>query len=106
MALALALPGFVFVTSTASAHSDHAQRPETVIRQMATSEVKQLVGKGKLDASWKDVEAGKAEQRITKGIKEWVITFNNPKEKDATKQNLYVFLTSTGDFVAANHTGK
>ena len=65
-----------------------------------------LVSKGKIDPSWKAVKMDKAETVEGKNKKEWKFTFNNPAEKDATKQTLYMFYTLTGNFIAANFTGK
>ena len=48
----------------------------------------------------------KAETVEGKNMKEWKLTFKNPAEKDATKQTLYMFYTLTGNFIAANFTGK
>ena len=65
-----------------------------------------LASKGKIDASWKGVKLDTAETVEGKKMKEWKFTFKNPAEKDATKQTLYIFYTLTGNFIAANFTGK
>ena len=48
----------------------------------------------------------KAEVVEGQKMKEWKLTYKNLAEKDAAKQNLYMFYTLTGNFIAANFTGK
>jgi Family of unknown function (DUF6488) len=52
------------------------------------------------------VKLDKAETVEGKKMKEWKFTFKNPAEKDTSKQSLYMFYTLTGNFIAANFTGK
>jgi hypothetical protein len=61
-----------------------------------------LVSIKKVEASWKGASAKSVEQKGT----EWLVTFENPKAKDKEKTLLYVFLKASGDFVAANFTGR
>lgn len=65
-----------------------------------------LASKGKIDPSWKGVKLDKAETVEGKKTKKWMFSFKNPKEKDASKQTLYLFYTLSGNFIAANFTGK
>ncbi len=74
--------------------------------EKATASVKNIVKKGKIDATWKDVVANSCEKHKIKHGFEWKVIFKNPKVKDKTKQTLYVFLTSSGKYIAANFTGK
>ncbi len=71
----------------------------------AAASVGRLVAKGKLDDSWKGIEAEKAEKKTYEKGPEWVVTFQNPAAEEG-KRTLYVFLTPHGDYVAANFTGK
>lgn len=64
-----------------------------------------IVQKGKLDASWAQVEAADAQKKTFQSGLEWVITFSNPEGKDPAKQTLYVFLSLYGQYLAANHIG-
>ncbi|MDO9196120.1 DUF6488 family protein [Rhodoferax sp.] len=84
----------------------HAPVKESIIVGCANEQKDELVAKGKLDASWKAVRLDKAETVEGKNMKEWKFTFENPAEKEATKQTLYMFYTLTGNFIAANFTGK
>ena len=65
-----------------------------------------LASNGKIAPSWKGVKLDRADAVEGKKMKEWKFTFKNPAEKDATKQTLYMFYTLTGNFIAANFTGK
>lgn len=84
----------------------HAPIKETVIVGCANERKDALADSGKIDAAWKVVKLDKAEKVEGQSMKEWKLTFKNPAEKDATKQTLYMFYTLTGNFIAANFTGK
>ncbi|MBI5075831.1 MAG: hypothetical protein HZB62_11795 [Nitrospirae bacterium] len=86
----------------------HVQKTEiTEIRagEQATKLVADIVANGKLDASWAQVQPAEVKKKTLKNNPEWVITFNNPREKESAKQKLYVFLSLYGDYLGANHTG-
>lgn len=61
---------------------------------------------GKIDPSWERIEQDKIEMVDGKKGKEWVVTFINPAAADKTKEKLYMFFTATGNFIAANFSGK
>jgi hypothetical protein len=86
----------------------HGNAPvkESVLVGCASAYKDGLVSNGKIDPSWKSVKLDKAETVEGKNMKEWKFTFKNPAEKDASKQTLYMFYTLTGNFIAANFTGK
>jgi hypothetical protein len=63
-------------------------------------QVERLVNEKKLDASWKNASFEKSV--LIKG--EWLVTFKNDKGVKGSK--LYIFLKKSGEFVAANFTGK
>lgn len=50
-----------------------------------------------------EVLAG-AEARTVEGHEEWVVTFQNATEFDASRRTLYVFLTESGDYIATIST--
>lgn len=86
----------------------HSHGPVSVdvVVGKAVSKVKQLAEDKKIDASWKNVKSTGAEKKtFGKGL-EWVVSFNNAKIDDKTKQNLYVFFSLDGHYIAANYTGK
>lgn len=86
----------------------HGNAPikETILVGCASDYKDGLVSTGKIAPSWKGVKLDKAEKVEGKSMKEWKFTFKNPAETDATKQTLYLFYTLTGNFIAANFTGK
>ena len=48
----------------------------------------------------------KAEKKTFAKGPEWVVSFNNDKIKNKTKQTLYIFYSLNGHYIAANYTGK
>ena len=65
-----------------------------------------LIKNGKIDKSWQLVPQDKIEQVDGKKGKEWMVTFKDSNAKDKTKERLYLYFTATGNFIAANFTGK
>ena len=59
-----------------------------------------LVGKGKLDASWKVVAIDSTE--LVKGPKgqEWDVVYRNPADPDASKRVLHMIFALSGNVVA------
>lgn len=93
------------MAGTAAAHGDHDHEhakglSEDAVKARASEEVARLVSIKKIDAAWKDVAVKGVEKKGT----EWLVTFENAKAKE--KKTLYVFLKASGDFVAANFTGR
>jgi len=74
--------------------------------EFAANRVVILVSNGKIDKSWESVKAALAEQRANGYKTEWVVTFKNSEISEPAKRTLYIFLSSTGEFIAANFTGK
>lgn len=110
--ICLLMVSFIFIGTSvyAGPGHGHSHGPTTPItkeqaEKTATKIVKTIVTKGTLDASWNDVEPASCEKKKIKDIQGWVVKFENPKEKDKEKQNLYVLLTLSGKYIAANHTG-
>ena len=103
----LAITPVAFAGGGGSCHF-HGNSPikETTLVGCASEYKDGLASNGKIDPSWKGVKLDKAEPVEGKKMKEWKFTFKNPAEKDATKQTLYMFYTLTGNFIAANFTGK
>jgi hypothetical protein len=86
----------------------HSHDPvnQSQAEKVAKESVAMLVKKEKIDSSWKSVSVASAEKKKFGGKMEWVVTFKNDKISDASKQTLYVFLSLTGNYIAANYTGK
>lgn len=86
----------------------HGSKPaaESTITQCAAQRKDTLVKGGKLDKSWAPVKHESIEYIDGKKGKEWKVTFANPNAPDQTKNNLFMFFSPPGNFIAANHTGK
>jgi hypothetical protein len=108
---AFASLGFIGTSAIAGGGGNchfHGNAPikESVIVGCATDRKDTLVSSGKIPATWKDVKVEKSETVEGQNMKEWKLTFKNLAEKDASKQNLYMFYSLTGNFIAANFNGK
>lgn len=86
----------------------HSHEPvsKAQAEQVAIKSVAQLIENGKIDSSWKSAGVAKSEQKQFGSKLEWVISFANDKISDPKQQTLYVFVTLTGEYLAANYTGK
>jgi len=87
-------------------HSHAVEINKSRAESTATLRVGALVNKGKIDKSWKSSEIESTEKKMNGNQAEWVVTFKNDQEKDTAKSTLYIFLTTSGDYIAANFTGK
>jgi hypothetical protein len=99
---------------SALAHENHqhqtaqAEIGEERAKVRAQQELERLISIQKLEASWKESGQlkGVEKKKGTGPAWEWLATFENPTVADKSKKVLYVFLKPTGEFVAANFTGK
>ncbi len=73
-------------------------------QQLARVEIERLIKSKKLDASWSSALYEKSIKKSFHKKNEWVVTFTN--EKGVKAKKLYIFLKLTGEFVAANFSGK
>lgn len=101
--------GLFSLGALAGAGHDHGPPRDPVSQAkaeaIAMENLAKLVTGGKLDPSWKAVSVAKAEQKNFGGHMEWVVSFKNTAISDPAKQTLYVFLTISGEYLAANFTG-
>ncbi len=107
---------FVFFGAPAIAGSGHDHghghsHEQTPVNQAAAEKnadkvINSLIKRDKIDKSWASVKASSVEKKIIAGHAEWLVIFINKKVSDADKQKLYVFLTVTGQYIAANYTGE
>lgn len=86
----------------------HGKKPatEAVVTDCATQRRDALVKNGKLEGSWQGAKLDKLELIDGKKGKEWKVVFTNPGATDKTKQNLYLFFSQPGNYIAANFTGQ
>lgn len=80
----------------------HVTKEQT--QQLAKVEIDRLIKFGKLESSWSEARYEQSELKMFGKKNEWVVTYIN--EKDEKNKKLYIFLKQTGEFVAANFTGK
>jgi len=73
-------------------------------QEVGKSQISRLVKEGKLEATWNEATYNQSEKKVFNGSEEWVVTFTN--EKSSKEKILYIFLKASGEFVAANFTGK
>lgn len=106
MAVALTFGGGRIVLAH-EGHDQPAARPEITeeaAKGRASEELKRLVSIKKVEASWGEVKLRSIEKKTSKGQWEWLAVFENGGA--AKDKLLYVFLKPSGEFVAANFTGK
>jgi hypothetical protein len=73
--------------------------------EIATNIVESIIQKRKIDKSWIKVKPAETVKKQFANRQEWVVAFKNPAVDDKSKQTLYVFLSLTGEYLAANFTG-
>jgi len=86
-------------------HGGKPAAKETVLKCADQRKMK-LIARGKIDAGWKTVTPESINTIDVEKGKEWKVIFNNPALSDKSKSNLYMFFSESGNFIAANHTGK
>lgn len=101
---AVLLAGLVATSAAHPGHGDPISREQAV--QRASAEIDRLVSAGKIEKSWKIAAVLKTASIQEAGdAREWALTFSNPQAKQE-QQTLYVFLDETGEYLAANFTGR
>ncbi len=94
---------------TVSAHGAGHGAPAITHNQaesIAITHVSGLVESQKIDKSWKLAKLVSTEQKAYNHEPEWLVTFKNSQVSNPEKSTLYIFLSSTGEYLAANFTGK
>ena len=86
----------------------HSHEPvnQATANSKATKIIANFIKQKVLNKSWAGTTVSSSEKKIFNGEQEWVVSFINKKVEDAKKRKLYVFLTLSGDYIAANYTGK
>ncbi|MFC3051846.1 DUF6488 family protein [Kordiimonas pumila] len=79
--------------------------PEDEAAMIATQQITRLVDAEKLPSSWALSKLEKVELREDEEANEYIVVFTNPKATDPTQQTLYIFLTESGEYIAANYSG-
>ena len=86
----------------------HSHEPvnQATANSKATKIIASFIKQKTLDKSWAGTTVSSSEKKMFNGRQEWVVSFINEKVADTKKRKLYVFLTLSGDYIAANYTGK
>jgi transposase len=102
----------MFNSSVILAHGDeeHSHGHEKAIdaakaQAIAKKAVLETANKGKIEYSWTSAKANKPTTKDFGHGKEFVVTFDNAKAKDAKKRKLFVFVSSAGKVLGLNFTG-
>ena len=107
--LALSVVSLAAMAGAGHDHDDgHSHDPvsQGQAEMAAMKNVARLVEKDKINKSWKSIGVLKSEKKKFGNNEEWVVSFKNESISDTSKQTLYIFLSLTGDYIAANYTGK
>jgi hypothetical protein len=101
----LLLGALTFVVQAHPGHGEPISREEAV--QRASAQIDRLVAAGKIEKSWKVRGVLQTAELEDKGdAKEWALSFANPQASAQQQRTLYVFLSETGEYLAANFTGR
>lgn len=106
LAITLLLPVWLFSTSVmAGAGHSHAPTPinQQVAEKKAAQIIASLVEEEKVDKSWSSRQANSVEKKVVNGNPEWIVLFSNEAMTDLDKQQLYVSLTTEGEYIAVNY---
>ncbi|OUR95465.1 hypothetical protein A9Q84_16665 [Halobacteriovorax marinus] len=107
------IPLFILTVATYAGpghdHShDHGHGNKQVsikkIKDIAKKHVARLAKASKIDSSWNKASFIKSEKKKFGSKEEWVVSFKN--DQGVKGKVLYIFLKQSGDYVAANFTGK
>lgn len=104
--------GLFIITMLAGCNQEHghSHSPAPVDQETAKSSaetiVADLVSKSKLDKSWASISASSVVKSGTSMKTEWEVVLVNEGVEDTSKQKLYVFLNSSGEYIAENFTGR
>lgn len=94
----------------AGANHDHGHSHDPVTQPQAEQAADRVVAalmKNKvIGESWSEIPVKNAEKKEFDGNMEWVVSYYNESISDPEKRTLYIFLTLTGEYIAANYTGE
>jgi hypothetical protein len=100
----------LLVSGLAFGHGNHIDEEPAISRADAVTRsemiVRTLVQEKKLARSWQQGKLKEAAQKVTQGGSLWIVSFDNPAEKDKAKQTIHILLDDIGNYIGANHTGK
>jgi hypothetical protein len=71
--------------------------------ELAQEAINKLVAQKKLPATWTGARLVSFDYRSKNGVEQYVVTFENPAIKQASKRKLYVLMSTSGSFISASH---
>ena len=86
----------------------HGNNPavEATVLNCAEKHKERLIKKGTIESTWTTIKHDSVQQvDVKSGKKEWKVIFKDAFAKDKTKENLYMFFSLPGNFLATNYTG-
>ena len=97
--------------SISFAHGSHPSAPKKLIKaseakQLAEKLLSVLINRKELGESWTGIKANDPEKKKFSEQLEWVVSFDNSKEKEKKKRKLYTFFSLYGELLGANFTRK
>lgn len=97
----------ILIFGNAQAGPGHAHENLTAdaASRMAVKKINQLVEKGTIHNSWKDMKPASVEKKTFAKGPEWVVVFSNKAVPDPDKQKLFVFYSLDGHYLATNYSG-
>lgn len=84
----------------------HSPVNQVTAKEKATKIVASFIKQKTIGESWRSIPVKSVENKTFNGKPEWVVSFVNEKVTDTKKRQLYIFLTLSGEYIAANYTGK
>ena len=107
LSFTLALVSTLAIAGGGHGHG-HSHEPvnQATANSKATRIISNFIKQKTLNKSWAGTTVSSSEKKTFNGKQEWVVSFVNEKVEDTKKRKLYVFLTLSGDYIAANYTGK
>ena len=112
MIIVIAVAGTTLFASGGHSHDENGGHHsyttpvnKTVAKEKAFEVVNSFIKKNVIDKSWSSSSMDTAEKKVINKNEEWVVIFINKKIKDKKKEKIYVFLTPSGKYIAANYTG-
>jgi preprotein translocase subunit SecF len=85
---------------------DHQPVSKSEAQKIARDSLSQLIQRDAIEKTWSTASLQSAEKKEFGEKMEWVVVFKNEKASNSKEQNLYVFLSLEGQYIAANYTGE
>lgn len=99
----------LMVSGLGFGHGNHMDE-EPITKEVAAARSEMILGAliedKKLASSWRQKKLKDVASKVTPAGALWIVSYENPAEKDKAKQTIYILLDDAGNYIGANHTGK